>query len=83
MVFGMNELPTSPNKSSAFISKKTSHFEHKAYRDRRRHEMKRRFLTLQSKRTHLERELEIIKASLISLDKQMKHYDAFEQLTIN
>ena len=52
------------------------------YRDRRRLEMKRRFGILQSRRSHLERELEAVKCSLLSLDQQMQNHDAFEQLTI-
>ncbi|WP_320674604.1 hypothetical protein [Prochlorococcus sp. MIT 1341] len=55
---------------------------HDTFRDRRRSEMKRRFLLLQARRSNLERELDSIKLSLISLDKQMKHYAAYEQLTI-
>ncbi len=79
----MSEIKPAIKKDSGSFKKKISYIDHKAYQDRRRHEMRRRFLLLQSKRTHLERELEIIKASLISLDKQMKHYDNFEQLSIN
>ncbi len=61
----------------------TSPFARNSFRDRRRIEMKRRFILLQTKRANLERELEGIKLALISLDKQMKHYSAYEQLTIN
>ena len=52
------------------------------YRDRRRLEMKRRFVVLQSRRSHLERELEGIKNSLVSLDQQMQSYEAYDQLTL-
>ena len=53
------------------------------YGDRRRLEMKRRFVILQSRRSQLERELQTIKALLLSLDKQMEHYSAYKQLSIN
>ncbi len=52
------------------------------YRERRRLEMKRRFSVLQSRRSHLERELESIKIALLSLDRQMQSYAAYEQLSI-
>ncbi len=51
------------------------------YRERRRLEMKRRFSVLQSRRSHLERELEAIKVALLSLDHQMQSYAAYEQFS--
>ena len=53
------------------------------YVDRRRLEMKRRFVMLQTRRSQLERELQNIKALLLSLDKQMQHYSSCKQLSIN
>ena len=53
------------------------------YRERRRLEMKRRFGLLLSKKSSLECELDTVKRSLISLDQQMQHYEAYEQLSIH
>ncbi len=53
------------------------------YLDRRRLEMKRRFVLLQTRRSQLERELQTIKSLLLSLDKQMQHYSSYQQLSIN
>ena len=52
------------------------------YQARRRLEMKRRFGILQSRRSNLERELEAVNTSLISLDRQMQSYAAYEQLSM-
>ena len=51
-------------------------------RERRRIEMKRRFVTLQARKSQLEHDLESIKALLLSLDKQMRHYSSYEQLSL-
>ena len=56
---------------------------HSEYQDRRRLEMKRRFGILQSRRSHLERELEAVRNSLFSLDRQMKNYALYEQLSMH
>jgi hypothetical protein len=56
---------------------------HNEYQDRRRLEMKRRFGILQSRRSHLERELEAVRNSLFSLDRQMKTYALYEQLSMH
>ena len=56
---------------------------HNEYQDRRRLEMKRRFGILQSRRSHLERELEAVRNSLFSLDRQMKNYALYEQLSMH
>ncbi len=52
------------------------------FRDRRRLEIKRRFMTLQARRSRLERELSSINALLASLDSQMQHYCSYEQLSL-
>ena len=52
------------------------------YPDRRQQEMKRRFGVLQSRRSHLERELKAIKVGLSQLDNQMQSYSAYKQLSI-
>ena len=52
------------------------------YSDRRQQEMKRRFGILQSRRSHLERELKAIKTGLSQLDHQMQSYLAHKQLSI-
>ena len=44
--------------------------------------MKRRFGVLQSRRSHLERELKAIKVGLSQLDNQMQSYSAYKQLSI-
>ncbi len=51
--------------------------------DRRRLEMKRRFLLLHTRRSQLERELRTINALLLSLDKQMQHYSSCKQISLN
>ena len=66
------------NKAQSQIVKNA--YSREDYRDRRLSEMRRRFILLQSKRSHLERELETIKSLLLSLDKQMHHYSEHEQL---
>ncbi len=53
------------------------------HRERRRDEMKRRFLGLQSRRKHLEHELDVVNKCLISLNQQMENYASYEQLSIN
>ncbi len=54
-----------------------------AYGDRRRLEMKRRFVMLQTRRSQLERELQTIKTLLVSLDKQMNHQSSYRKLSMN
>ncbi len=77
------------NKESSGIQGKINSYqkpfkfnEKQDFYDRRRQEMKRRFVILQSRRNHLERELEAIKACLISLDQQMSNYGVYKQLKI-
>ncbi len=79
--YAMANLNSEKFNSSATYSPDSS--SKKEYQDRRRVEMKRRFGLLQSRRSHLERELEAVKGSLISLDRQMKSYAAYEQLSMN
>ena len=79
----MNIQTSNYKTNSASYSRPNNKPSNDDYRNRRRLEMKRRFVQLPSKRSHLERELELINASLFSLDKQMKNYAAYEQLTIN
>ncbi len=73
--------------SKGYTSQKSNDFElAPSYRDdarkRRQSEMRRRFLGLQLRRRDLEHELELVKNCLISLDKQMQSYAAYEQLSI-
>ena len=51
------------------------------HRERRRIEMKRRFMVLQSRRVSLERELEGVKTCLFALDKQMQSNANSEKLS--
>ncbi len=67
-----------PNQISAIEEN-----QHDVYGERRRLEMKRRFVMLQTRRSQLERELQTIKALLFSLDKQMQHQSSYKQLSIN
>ena len=67
--------------ASSHLAKDSS--SHNEYQDRRRLEMKRRFGILQSRRSHLERELEAVRNSLFSLDRQMKNYALYEQLSMH
>ena len=77
----MEDSKTSKMKTSFLVNSSLS--SRNEYQDRRRVEMKRRFGLLQSRRSHLERELEAVKGSLISLDRQMKSYAAYEQLSMH
>ncbi len=69
-------------QSKSLMSKSPGYTSKDEYRYRRRLEMKRRFGILQSKRNHLERELDAIKNSMFLLDQQMRTYEAYEQLSI-
>jgi len=51
------------------------------HRERRRIEMKRRLMVLQSRRVNLERELERVKTCLFALDKQMQNNANLEKLS--
>ena len=70
----------SPNSDDGFPFVKDSPSNNE-YQDRRRVEMERRFDILQSRRSHLENELEAVENFLYSLDRQMKNYAIFEQLS--
>ena len=70
------------NQSKSFVSNSPEYSSKDEYRHRRRLEMKRRFGILQSKRNHLERELDAIKNSMFLLNQQMQTYEAYEQLTM-
>ena len=71
------------NSNTTNVEGSNCHVNDNAYQNRRRLEMKRRFGILQSRRSHLERELEAVKNSLISLDHQMKSYASYEQLLMH
>ncbi len=49
------------------------------HRERRRIELKRRVMALQSRRVNLERELERVKSCLLTLDKQINNNVNFER----
>ncbi len=75
---------TKPNVQSSNKSIRYSSDNHSSESDlkRQRLELKRRFGILQSRRTYLERELEAVQNLLISLDRQIKSHQAYEQLSI-
>jgi len=77
----MENLTSEKIGVSRHLAKDSSN--HNEYQDRRRLEMKRRFGILQSRRSHLERELEAVRNSLFSLDRQMKNYALYEQLSMH
>ena len=77
----MENLNSKKIEASSHLAKDSSH--HNEYQDRRRLEIKRRFGILQSRRIHLERELEAVRNSLFSLDRQMKNYALYEQLSMH
>ena len=77
----MENLKSEKIGASSHLAKDSSN--HNEYQDRRRLEMKRRFGILQSRRSHLERELEAVRKSLSSLDRQMKNYALYEQLSMH
>ena len=70
-------------KSKVRLGSLTNDFDRDGYRERRRLEMNRRFGLLLSKKRSLECELDTVNRSLNSLDQQIKHYEAYEQLSIH
>ena len=52
------------------------------FRERGRLELERRLGMLQSRRNHLENELQAVKNCLSSLDQQIRNYSDYEQLSI-
>ncbi len=73
----------STEKVSRVLSNQSRPAREDGSRERRRLEMKRRYVGLQSRRNHLERELEAVKNCLFSLHRQMQNHAAYEQLSIN
>ena len=79
----MKKTTSDVEKTEGLTRSSSSYLPKDEFRDRRHQEMKRRFGILQSKRTHLERELEAVKISLVSLDQQMQSYAAYKQLSMH
>ncbi len=69
------------NKSIEKQSEDNSFFTRVDFRERRRLEMKRRIGLLHHKRKCLERELLLIKDSLIALDAQIQRDHSFKKLS--
>ncbi len=72
-----NQFSLSSNdESSKYLSAQEN-------RDRRLIEMYRRLKSLQARRFHLKKELEALEKCLVSLDNQIKGYEAYDQLSLN
>ncbi len=52
------------------------------YRERRLIELKRRLRVLSCRRDHLEGELKAIQTALITLERQTKEYEAYQDLSM-
>ena len=66
-------------KDSQPLNVNFSTFPNTSQGERRKQEMKRRFIMLKSRKIQLERELKSLKELLLSLDKQMHAYQAYEK----
>ena len=74
----MTSRKTSPKRTDGSTCNSSKYPREVNHPDKHQQEMKRRFGTLRSRQSYLERELQAIKTCLVSLDQQMQSHAVFK-----